>query len=219
MEKKRRAAMSFLPNKSAPNLHNNNNNNNYDDEEEVEEKAEKIGKNSLFDHQQLNISNFLRSPLQTKFAQLPQMNSKFLQQPFPCGIYASTQHVNEINAGGGVFKAISMSPQTTIRQLNPAQLYTLQAADPIVVGRRPPPSWQQQQQGPAISKHCNNGGNETQKNQTTNFDDLADQEVLNEARNLRLQQQRLEQRSRVLEEQNRQLQLQLERLNHMVDKV
>uniref|UniRef100_A0A915DUF9 Uncharacterized protein n=1 Tax=Ditylenchus dipsaci TaxID=166011 RepID=A0A915DUF9_9BILA len=61
-----------------------------------------------------------------------------------------------------------------------------------------------------------NGQNPT--GNTTDLDDLADQTVLIEARNLRLHQQRLEQRSRVLEDQNRQLQQQLERLNRMVDK-
>ncbi|KAI1731518.1 EF hand domain-containing protein [Ditylenchus destructor] len=53
---------------------------------------------------------------------------------------------------------------------------------------------------------------------TTDLDDFEDQQVLIEAKNLRLHQQRLEQRSKVLEDQNRQLQQQLERLNRMVEK-
>lgn len=228
MEQKRCVAMSFLPNKSAPNLHNNNHNNT-EDTENLPLEAQ----------QQTNIYHYIKNSKQN-FS--PQLHPKFLQQQqkmlqqqmYSPGIYASAQTINEDNPmcmrnAFVNYKAMSsapMSPTQTICQLNPSHMHSSQAFD-SVVGRRPPPSWQQQhnqmssQQPPAVPMHrkaSTNNPNLT-TTLTTNLDDSAEQQVLIEARNLRLHQQRLEQRSRVLEEQNRQLQMQLERLNRLVDKV
>lgn len=49
--------------------------------------------------------------------------------------------------------------------------------------------------------------------------DVNEQELLAEARALRQHKERLEQRSKVLEDHNRQLEVQLKRLKHLIDEV